>query len=98
MQIGRVKGSVVATRKSENMTGWKLLLVKPIDLDTFEEKGQILVAADAVGVGQGEVVMLTGGSPARQTPMTDMKPCDQLITAVIDSIEIKGKRVFEKHR
>ena len=64
MQIGRVKGSVVATRKSENMTGWKLLLVKPIDLDTFQEKGQILVAADAVGVGQGEVVMLTGGSPA----------------------------------
>jgi len=98
MQIGRVKGSVVATRKSENMIGWKLLLVKPIDLDTFEEKGQILVAADAVGVGQGEVVMLTGGSPARQTPMTDMKPCDQLITAVVDSIEIKGKRVFEKHR
>ena len=98
MQIARVKGSVVATRKSENMTGWKLLLVKPIDLDTFEEKGSLMVAADAVGVGMGEVVMLTGGSPARQTPMTDMKPCDQLITAVVDSIVIKGKKIFEKHK
>ena len=98
MQIARVKGNVVCTRKSENMTGWKLLLVKPIDLDTFEEKGSVLVAADAVGVGEGEVVMLTSGSPARQTPMTDAKPADALITAVIDSIEIKGSRVFEKHR
>ena len=98
MQIARVKGRVVATRKSENMTGWKLLLVRAIDLDTFEEKGDIMVAADAVGVGEGEIVMLTGGSPARQTPMTDMKPCDQLITAVIDSIVIKGKKIFEKHR
>lgn len=97
MQIARVKGSVVATRKSENMTGWKLLLVRAIDLDTFEEKGGLFVAADAVGAGQGEVVMLTGGSPARQTPMTDAKPCDQLITAIIDSIVIKGRKIFEKH-
>lgn len=98
MQIARIKGSVVATRKSENMTGWKLLLVRAIDLDTFEEKGSLMVAADAVGAGMGEIVMITGGSPARQTPMTDNKPCDALITAVVDSIVIKGKKIFEKHR
>lgn len=98
MQIGRVKGSVVATKKTENVTGWKLLLVQPIDLDTFEEIGDILVAADMTGAGQGEVVMLTGGSSARQTPLTDGKPTDLIISAVIDAIEIQGKRVFEKHK
>ncbi len=97
MQIGKVKGHVVASGKSENMIGWKLLLVKPIDIDTFTEKGNILVAADVVGAGVGEVVMLTGGSPARQTPMTDGKPTDLIISAVIDSIEVKGERIFTKH-
>lgn len=97
MQIARVKGQVVATKKSENMTGWKLLLVRPIDLDTFKEKGSILVAADMAGAGIGEVVMLTGGSPARQTPLTDGKPTDLIISAVIDSIEVEGRRIFEKH-
>ncbi len=96
MQIARVKGSVVATKKAENMTGWKLLLVRPIDLDTFQETGSLSVAVDAVGVGQGEIVMLTGGSPARRCPMTDMKPCDQLIAAVIDSIVVRDKKIYEK--
>lgn len=97
MQIGRVKGSVVATKKSENMTGWKLLLVQLIDLNTFKEKRSILVAADMVGAGQGEVVMLTGGSSARQTPLTDERPADLIISAVIDAIEVNGSRIFEKH-
>lgn len=97
MQIARVKGNVVSTKKSENMTGWKLLLLRAIDLDTFEEKGDLFVAADAVGAGEGEIVMVTGGSPARQTPMTDNKPCDQLITAIVDSIAIRGEKIFEKH-
>lgn len=97
MQIGRVKGRVVATKKAENMVGWKLLLVQPIDLDTFQEKGSILVAADMAGAGNGEVVMLTSGSPARQTPLTDGKPTDLIISAVIDSIEVSGQRIFEKH-
>ena len=98
MQIGRVKGKVVATKKSERITGWKLLLVQPIDLDTFKEKGSVLVAADLVGADCGEVVMLTSGSPARQTPVTDGKPVDLIICAIIDAIQVKGERIFEKHR
>lgn len=98
MQIGRVKGKVVATKKTENIAGWRLLLVQPIDLDTFREKGSILVAADLVGADCGEVVMLTSGSPARQTPVTDGKPVDLIISAVIDAIQLKGQRIFEKHR
>ena len=96
MQIARVKGNVVSTNKAEKMLGMKLLVVKPIDLDTMEEKGALVVAVDAVGAGEGEVVMLVGGSSSRQTANTDNKPVDMAIVAIIDHIDIQDKRVFEK--
>lgn len=98
MQICRVKGTVVSTNKSQNMEGMKLLLVKAIDLDTFKETGGLVVAVDTVDAGVGEIVMTVGGSSSRQTTITDGKPCDQSIIAVIDSIEVEGKRIFEKHK
>ncbi len=96
MQIARVKGTVVSTDKSENLIGLKLMLVKPIDIETFEEKGALLVAVDVIGAGVGEVVMLVGGSCSRQTELTDGKPVDQAIAAIIDSVDVHGKRVFTK--
>ena len=98
MQICRVKGNVVSTTKSEKMTGMKLLLVKPIDLETFQEKGNLIVAIDTVDAGEGELVMTVAGSSSRQTSVTDGKPCDQSIIAVIDSIDLEGKRIFEKFK
>ena len=96
MQICRVKGHIVSTTKTEKMEGMKLLLVKPIDLDTFEEKGSLVVAIDTVDAGEGEIVMTVGGSSSRQTAVTENRPCDQSIIAVIDSIDLEGKRIFEK--
>ena len=96
MQIARVKGTVVSTNKSDKLTGLKLLIVKPIDIETFEEKGSLMVAIDAVGAGEGEIVMCVGGSSSRQTAITDGKPVDQSIVAIIDSVDVDGKRVFEK--
>ena len=61
MQIARVVGNVVSTSKSDKIKGLKLLLVKPIDLETFEEKGSVVVAFDTVGAGEGEVVMIVSG-------------------------------------
>ena len=98
MQICRVKGTIVSTTKTEKMYGLKLLLVKPIDLETFEEKGSLVAAIDTVDAGEGEIVMTVGGSSSRQTAITENKPCDQSIIAVIDSIDLEGKRIFEKHR
>ena len=95
MQIARVKGTVVSTNKSDKLTGLKLLIVKPIDIETFEEKGSLMVAIDAVGAGEGEIVMCVGGSSSRQTAITDGKPVDQSIVAIIDSVDVDGKRVFE---
>ena len=51
MQLARVKGTVVSTNKAEKLYGLKLLLVKPIDIETWQEKGGLLVAIDAVGAG-----------------------------------------------
>ena len=96
MQIARVKGSVVSTNKTEKLSGLKLLIVVPIELSTFEEKGAPIVAIDTVGAGAGEVVMLCGGSSSRQTPITENKPSDMAIVAIIDSIELEGKTIFRK--
>jgi ethanolamine utilization protein EutN/carbon dioxide concentrating mechanism protein CcmL len=96
MQIGRVKGTVVSTNKSEKLQGLKLLIVKPVKIESFEEKGDVFVAVDAVGAGEGEIVMCVGGSSSRQTSITDNKPVDQSIVAIIDSIDLNGARIFEK--
>jgi len=98
MIIGKVKGNVVSTNKSEKLHGLKLLIIVPMDLDTMEEKGAPVVAIDAVGAGEGEVVMCCSGSSSRQTLLTDGKPSDLAIVAIIDSIDLRGKRVFEKFR
>ena len=97
MMIGVVKGSVVSTNKSETLQGLKLLVVAPIDLDTMQPKGSPLVAIDAVGAGEGEVVMCCSGSSSRQTSITDGKPSDLAIIAIIDSVELRGDVVFRKY-
>lgn len=96
MQLGIVKGTVVSTNKAEKLYGLKLLIVKPIDIETWQEKGALVVAIDAVGAGEGEVVMIVGGSSSRQTNITENKPVDQSIIAIIDHVDVNGKRIFEK--
>jgi len=97
MQIARVTGTVVSTNKSDKLLGLKMLVVQPLDIETMKDKGGVVVAIDAVGAGAGEVVMLVGGSSSRQTALTDGKPVDMSIVAIIDHIDIKDKRVFEKY-
>lgn len=96
MNLGIVKGTVVSTNKAEKLYGLKLLIVKPIDIETWQEKGSLVVAIDAVGAGEGEVVMTVGGSSSRQTNITENKPVDQSIIAIIDHVDVNGKRIFEK--
>ena len=91
-----MKGTVVSTNKTEKIQGFKLLVLKPIDLDTMEEKGNMLVGVDVVGAGVGEVVMTVSGSSSRQTSKTDARPVDCSVIAIIDHIDIEGKRVFDK--
>jgi microcompartment protein CcmK/EutM len=97
MQLAQVVGTVVATRKEGSLEGLKLLLVRPIDEDG-RPTGQQLVAADAVGAGAREIVLVASGSSARQTQATDKRPVDAVIMSIIDSLEVDGEVVFRKTR
>ncbi|MGH7570460.1 MAG: EutN/CcmL family microcompartment protein [Gemmatimonadota bacterium] len=90
MKMGRVVGSVVATRKDEKLAGLKLLLVRDLDVDLSLDRGYI-VAVDAVGAGAGEVVLYATGSSARQTDLTDAKPVDAVIMAIVDEYDVGGE-------
>lgn len=95
MVFARVTGSVVCTQKDAKLVGAKLLLVQPVDLGGVA-KGYPIVAVDAVGAGEGELVLLVQGSSARQTSRTHNTPVDAVIFAIVDSVEQGGKKVFNK--
>ncbi len=95
MLLGRVAGTLVASRKEETMEGLKFLVVKELDVDN-QETGGYVVAADAVGAGIGEVVLFATGSSARQTVLTRDRPCDAVIMAIVDTWEVGGQEVWHK--
>lgn len=87
MIIGRVAGTVVCTKKVEELLGFKLLLVRKIDLEDKPTR-DVVVAVDLVGAGAGEKVLLVSGSSSRQTTRTDKKPVDAAIIGIIDVVTI----------
>ena len=97
MLIGKVIGTVVATKKDPELEGLKLLLVKGADPDGTTN-GPVLVAADAVGAGPGELVLYAAGSSARQTVQTKDRPVDHVVMAIVDTIEVEGRVRFDKDR
>ena len=95
MQLARVIGTVVATRKDAELEGVKLLLIRACDLDGRAD-GQALVAVDAVGAGVDEVVLWASGSSARLTAVTQNRPVDAVIMAVVDEVDCEGRRRYAK--
>lgn len=95
MLLGRVAGTLVASRKEELLEGMKFLVVRQVD-SSGEETGGYVVAVDAVGAGVGEMVMYASGSSARQTAVTKDRPCDAVIMAIVDTWEIDGSEQFRK--
>jgi microcompartment protein CcmK/EutM len=95
MLLAKVVGTVVATRKEASLEGLKLLLVRPVD-EQGREVGNQLVAADAVGAGPEEIVLVASGSSARQTKSTDKRPVDAVIMAIVDSWSVAGETKYKK--
>jgi microcompartment protein CcmK/EutM len=95
MLLGKVVGTLVATRKEESLEGLKFLVLKQLDMEG-NETGGYRVAADAVGAGLGEVVLYATGSAARQTKYTHQRPCDGVIMAIVDQLEVDGKVTYDK--
>ena len=88
-------GTLVATRKEPTLDGLKFLVLKQLDIEG-QETGGYRVAADAVGAGMGEVVLFATGSSARQTKLTDRRPCDAVIMAIVDTLEVDGVVKYSK--
>jgi len=95
MLLGKVVGTLVATRKESTLEGLKFLILKQLDIEG-QETGSYRVAADAVGAGMGEVVLFATGSSARQTKVTDRRPCDAVIMAIVDTLEVDGVVKYSK--
>lgn len=90
MKLGRVVGSVVATRKDPSLDSLKLLVVENLTT-AMEREGGYVVAVDSVGAGLGEVVLYATGSSARLTTVTKDRPVDAVIMAIVDSFDIDGR-------
>jgi microcompartment protein CcmK/EutM len=88
-------GTLVATRKEPSLEGLKFLVLRQLDIEGKEAPGY-RVAADAVGAGLGEVVLYATGSSARQTKVTDRRPCDGVIMAIVDTLEVDGVVKYSK--
>jgi len=79
----------VGTQKVETLNGLKLLIVQHYKV-TGEALDAFTVAVDGVGAGAGEMVLMAQGSSARQTPITEKRPVDAVIMAIVDKLEIES--------
>lgn len=86
MILGKVVGSIWATQKEEGMSQLKLLIIEPISWNG-EAAGQPMIAADRIGAGRGERVIVSRGSPAR-TIFHKNAPIDAVVVGIVDSLEV----------
>jgi ethanolamine utilization protein EutN len=89
MILGRVVGTVVATRKDERLVGAKLLLVRTIDPHGKDEAGH-MVAVDTVDAGFNDKVLVVTGSSARMASGLKDTPVDAAIVGVVDTVEVNN--------
>ncbi len=87
MLLGKVIGTVWATRKDEQTVGMTFQLVREVGLD-LEDQASFVVAVDSVGAGVGEIVLVAQGSSGRQTALTAGKPVDAVIMAIVDRLDV----------
>ncbi len=99
MFLAKVEGQVVATKKDPNMSGRKLLLLRPQLVDEkdptkFRPGANTIVAVDSVGCGEGEMVLFCQGSSARLAGGMKEAPVDAVIIGIVDTVDVFGKEIF----
>ncbi len=90
MNLARVRGTVVATQRSDKIEGAKWLLVEDCD-SRGQGRGEYLVALDLIDANRGQLVLLAQGSGCRWTFRTEDKPMDALVVAIVDQIDRGGE-------
>lgn len=98
MILARVVGTVVSSHKSPKIEGISFLLLEKIDPVTMKGKNDFVVSMDSVGAGIGEIVFYVSGSSARFTSVTEGKPTDSSIIAIVDIIEKDGVFIYKKSK
>lgn len=98
MFLGRITGHVVATQKDKALSGQKLFVVEPLNVQydgkqpaSLGNTHRAIVALDVVGAGEGELVLVCQGSSARMTDATKNLPADAVIVGIVDSASYGGK-------
>ena len=89
MILGKVAGTVVATRKDERLEGFKLLVVQAVAPDG-SPKDSYVVAVDTVDAGVGEMVLLVSGSSARMACGCADRPVDAAVAGIVDAVDLSG--------
>ena len=95
MKLAQVVGTVVSTHKEPSLTGTKFLLVQILD-ETGKLTSEYQVAADSIGAGLTEVVLVTQGSGARQLSAQEHRPIDALIVAIVDTVASGNDLIYSK--
>ncbi len=95
MRLAKVRGTVVSTIKDDSLRGVKLLLVQLIEA-SGDLQDEYEVAADVVGAGVGEWVLVSRGSSARQQQGYNQRPVDAAIIAIVDTVSLDSGSLYDK--
>src|SRR5262245_1054721 len=103
MFLARVTGHVVATQKDKILNGQKLFVVEPLNVKyddaskpaSLGNTGRAIVALDAVGCGEGQLVLIVQGSSARMTELTKNLPADAVVVGIVDTAVFAGKTFYQ---
>jgi microcompartment protein CcmK/EutM len=85
MLLGKVIGTIWATRKYETLKSYKMQFVQPLNA-MMEELGDPIIAVDTIGAGPGEVIFYATSSEAVIAMDVDMAPVDASIVGIVDSV------------
>lgn len=102
MILAQVEGSVVATKKNPKMTGAKLLVVRPVFADSpgakeLRQGASQIVAVDALGAGEGEMVLVVQGSSARLASADKDQPVDAVVVGIVDTVDVAKTKIYRAH-
>lgn len=94
MEIGKVIGNVWATKKAEGISGQKLLVIDVMKR-CHQEKESLVVAADVIGAGIGDMVLLCRGNSARMVVGDGKTPVDSAVVGIIDTLDLQEDKEID---
>ena len=96
MTLGIVAGTIIASRRADGIAQPVYLLIERCNQQGAGKRAY-LVALDLMGAKRGEMVLLSAGSSARQTALTDDKPIDAVIIGIVETIDMRGVVTYQKN-